>query len=100
MTTTALEAGERFLELQLKVGARTGAASFGSRATSDSVSSSAAILAQVEALGWHLQHASYCFVVTGQGSTERVFLSGQNTAVDGATMGAYLFRNARTASPS
>jgi hypothetical protein len=31
-------------------------------------------------------------VVTGQTSTEKVFFSGENTATQGVTMGAYLFR--------
>ena len=57
------------------------------------MSSSAEVLAEVESLGWRLQHASYFHVVTGQSSTERVFLSGQEVAVQGVTMGAYLFSN-------
>jgi hypothetical protein len=90
----AKEAGERFLELQLEVGRTTGVAEFGSVTKQGSVSSSAAVLAQVEDVGWRLEHASYFFVVTAQTSTEKMFLSGQNTAVEGVTMGAYLFRNA------
>lgn len=90
--TTAKEQGQRFLELQLEVGTRSGQASFGAVTTSGSTNSSAAVLAEVEALGWRLEHASYFFVVTGETSTEKVFLSGQNTAVEGVLMGAYLFR--------
>jgi hypothetical protein len=37
-------------------------------------------------------------VMTGESSTERVFLSGQNTAVTGAMVGVYLFRNDRSVS--
>jgi hypothetical protein len=33
-------------------------------------------------------------MVTEQTSTERVFLSGEATAVSGKTVGIYLFRNA------
>ena len=40
--------------------------------------------------------ASHDVMVTGQSSTERVFLSGENTAVTGAMVGVYLFRNDRT----
>jgi hypothetical protein len=35
-------------------------------------------------------------MVTGQSSTERAFLSGENTAVTVAMVGVYLFRNDRT----
>lgn len=91
--TAAMQAGQRFLELQLEVGERRANASWGSATTEASVSSSAEVLAEVESLGWRLEHASYFHVVTGQSSTERVFLSGQEVAVQGVTMGAYLFRN-------
>ena len=40
--------------------------------------------------------ASHDFMVTGQSSTERAFLSGENTAVTVAMVGVYLFRNDRT----
>jgi hypothetical protein len=32
-------------------------------------------------------------MVTGQSSTDKVFLSGENTAVSGVMVGVYLFRN-------
>ena len=69
-----------------------GQTSFGQAESSHQVSSSAAVLAQVEAVGWRLEQAGYFFAVTGQSSTERVFLSGENTAVTGVTVGVYLFR--------
>jgi hypothetical protein len=34
-------------------------------------------------------------MVTGQTSTDRVFLTGENTAVSGTTVGVYLVRNDR-----
>lgn len=90
--TQARESGEQFFELQLEVRSQRGQVSFGQADSSHSVSSSASVLAQVEAVGWHLEHAGYYFAVTGQSSTERVFLSGENTAVTGVTVGVYLFR--------
>ncbi|TPG14834.1 hypothetical protein [Pedococcus bigeumensis] len=99
--TAARAAGELFFELQLEVRTQQGQASFGGVTSSGSVTSSASVLAEIEAVGWHLEHASYYFAVTGQSSTERVFLSGENTAVTGVTVGAYLFQRsaavARTA---
>ncbi|MGH3509503.1 MAG: hypothetical protein ACRDPI_04655 [Nocardioidaceae bacterium] len=91
--TAAKQDGERFLEIQLQVGTHSGSASFGSVDSSRAVQSSAAVLAQIEQLGWHLEHATYFFMLTGETSTQRVFLSGEATAINGVTMGAYLFRN-------
>jgi hypothetical protein len=91
--TVAKQEGQRFLELQLEVGGHTGSASFGEAAGRRTAASSATVLSQVEDLGWRLEHASYFFMVTGEQSSERVFLSGQATAVSGVTVGAYLFRN-------
>ena len=41
------------------------------------------------------EHAGYFFMITGETSTARVFVSGDNTAVSGVTVGVYLFRNTR-----
>lgn len=91
--TAAKEAGERFLEIQLEVGGHTGSASFGAAEGQRTVASSARTLGEVEEVGWHLEHASYFFMVTGETSTARVFLSGEATSVSGVTVGVYLFRN-------
>jgi hypothetical protein len=40
-----------------------------------------------------LEHVSYIFMITGETSTQRVFASGEATAVSGVTVGVYLFRN-------
>lgn len=95
--TAARDAGEQFFELQLHVRNQQGQVSFGAVKTSGSMTSSASTLAEVEAVGWHLEHASYYFAVTGQSSAERVFGSGENTAVTGVTVGAYLFRRTAVA---
>ena len=52
-------------------------------------------LGEIERLGWRLEHAGYFFMITGETSTARVFVSGDNTAVSGVTVGVYLFRNTR-----
>ena len=98
--TAARDAGEQFFELQLDVRSQQGQASFGGVKSTGSVTSSATVLAEIEALGWHLEHASYYFAVTGQSSTEKVFLSGENTAVIGVTVGAYLFRRSQAVAPA
>jgi hypothetical protein len=59
------------------------------------VSSSARTLGEIERLGWRLEHVGYFFMITGETSTARVFVSGDNTAVSGVTVGVYLFRNTR-----
>jgi len=91
--TAAKEAGQPFFEIQLELGGHTGSAGFGSAEGRRSTSSSAATLGEIEELGWRLEHAGYCFMITGQTSTSRVFVSGEATAVSGVTVGIYLFRN-------
>ena len=91
--TAAKEAGQTFFEIQLEVGAHRGDASWGEANGQRTVASSAETLAQIEQLGWRLEHAGYFFMVTGETSTERVFFSGEATAVSGVTVGVYLFRN-------
>ena len=91
--TAAKEEGHTFLELQLEVGGHAGSAGFGTASGQRSASSSAGTLAAIERLGWRLEQASYFFMVTGETSTARVFISGEATAVSGVTVGVYLFRN-------
>ena len=49
--------------------------------------------ARSKKLGWRLEHAGYFFMMTGETSTARVFVSGEATAISGVTVGVYLFRN-------
>ena len=60
--------------------------------------SSATTLGEIEKLGWRLEHAGYYFMITGERSSERAF--GQATAINGVTIGVYLFRNAALPPPS
>jgi hypothetical protein len=91
--TLAKEAGQPFFEVQLEVGGHTGSAGLGSIDGRRTTSSSAATIGEIEKLGWRLKHAGYYFMITGETSTDRVFISGQATAVSGVTIGVYLFRN-------
>jgi hypothetical protein len=91
----AMDAGEAFFEIQLQVGSHVGSAGFGAIDGRHTVSSSASTLGVIEQLGWHLEHVGYFFMITGEASTGRVFMSGDNTAVSGVTVGVYLFRNTR-----
>ncbi len=91
--TAAKEEGQPFFEIQLEVGGHAGRAGFGGIDGRRSTSSSAAVLGEIERLGWRLEHAGYFFMITGETSTDRVFLSGEATAVSGVTIGVYLFRN-------
>lgn len=91
--TAAKEAGQTFFEIQLGVGSHTGSAGFGSIDGRHTIKSSAATLGEIEKIGWRLEHASYYFMITGETSTARVFVSGQATAITGITVGVYLFRN-------
>ena len=91
--TAAKQAGHSFFEIQLEVGRHTGSAGFGSAEGRRTTASSAATLGEIEKLGWHLEHASYFFMITGESSTDHFMGTGQSTAVNGATIGVYLFRN-------
>jgi hypothetical protein len=95
--TAAKQAGHEFFELQLDVGGHTGTASFGTAGGTRETTSSAQTLAELEKVGWRLEHAGYVFLMTGESSTNRGgFSSGENTAVSGTVVGIYLFRNDRT----
>jgi multidrug efflux pump subunit AcrA (membrane-fusion protein) len=91
--TAAKEAGQTFFETQLEVGTHSGRAGFGSADGERTTTSSAVTLGEIEQLGWHLEHVGYYFMITGQTSTDRVFVTGEATAVSGVTFGVYLFRN-------
>ena len=91
--TAAKERNQAFFEVQLEVGGHVGIAGFGAAEGRRSTTSSAAILGEIEKLGWQLEHAGYYFMITGETSTERMFVSGQATSVSGVTIGVYLFRN-------
>jgi hypothetical protein len=93
--TAAMEAGQLFYEVQLQVGSHVGSAGFGGIQGQHTTSSSAVTLGEIEKLGWRLEHVGYYFMITGETSTARVFVSGDATAVSGVTVGVYLFRNTR-----
>ncbi|HSR86043.1 MAG TPA: hypothetical protein VLM11_17850 [Streptosporangiaceae bacterium] len=90
--TAAKEAGQQFFEVQLEVGGHVGSAGFGSAEGHRTASSSAAILGEIEKVGWRMERAGYFYMVTSETSSDRIFLSGQATAVSGVTVGVYLFR--------
>ncbi len=96
--TAAKEAGEEFFEIQLEVGGHVGVASWGAASGTRAAASSAGTLGEIERAGWRLEHASHVFMITGETSSQRVFLTGEATAVSGAMIGIYLFRNDRTRS--
>jgi hypothetical protein len=92
-------AGDEFYEIQLQVGSHDGRASWGEASGSRTVQSSARSLGEIERVGWRLEHVNHVFMATGESSTGRVMLSGENTAVSGAIVGIYLFRNDRAVEP-
>ena len=91
--TAAKEASQTFFEVQLEVSRHTGSAGFGTASGRRTAASSAVTLGEIEKVGWHLEHASYYFMLTGESSTKKAFVSGEETAVSGITYGVYLFRN-------
>ncbi len=49
-----------------------------------------AVLADIERIGWHLEHVGYVYVQTGSSSTANV--GGYSTTYSGKSVGIYLFR--------
>jgi hypothetical protein len=92
LATSAKEAGDAFFQVQLEVSRHTGTAHVGVVTGQRTESSSAAILGEIEKIGWHLEHVGYYFMVTRETSSNRAF-GGEATAVNGVTIGVYLFRN-------
>lgn len=92
--TSAKESGNGFFEIELEIGSSTRSVSFG---TADfgkhNKSDFTGLLSQIEEVGWRLEHVGYYFMITGETSRDKFLASGQNTAVNGKTMGVYLFRN-------
>jgi hypothetical protein len=94
LATQAKEAGNGFFEIELELGSSKRNVSFG---TGDfgkhKKSEYTGLLSQIEDIGWLLEHVGYYFMITGETSRDKFLASGQNTAVNGKTMGIYLFRN-------
>jgi hypothetical protein len=57
--TAAKEEGHPFLEVQLEVGGHVGSAGFGSIQGRRTTASSAAILGEIEQVGWRLEHRGH-----------------------------------------
>jgi len=94
MATSAKEEGNGFFEIELEIGSSKrnvsfGTADFGKHKKSDFTG----LLSKIEEIGWKLEHAGYYFMITGETSRDKLLKTGQNTAVNGQTMGVYLFRN-------
>jgi hypothetical protein len=50
------------------------------------------LLGQIEETGWHLEHANWVYIQTGQNSRDKFLASGQHVVVTGEVIGIYLFR--------
>lgn len=86
--------GDGFFEAALAVLDLQGRSSFGQPSASITRRGpNGAVLGEIEALGWRLEHASYVFLETASVSTNRFALTGEGTAVRGVLTGLYLFRN-------
>jgi hypothetical protein len=51
-------------------------------------------LAEIERIGWRLEHVDYVFVTTGGTTSNRLTSTGQGEVTQGETRGVYLFRRA------
>ena len=91
----AHERGDLFFQIQLEVSRLSGESSFFG-ATSNTLRQDGGPdpLGEIEAEGWHLEHAGYVFVETGATSSNRLLPTGQGTVTQGVVLGVYLFRRA------
>jgi len=64
----------------------------GAHARSTQVVDPSRTIEAIENEGWHLEHASYVYRVTGSVSRDKFLSSGQQEAVNGETLGIYIFR--------
>jgi len=91
---TAKEGGEGFFEIELELGTSRRNVAFGTSDTgSYNRSSYTDVLSAIESHGWSLVQVGYYFMPTGETSREKFLASGQNVAINGKSMGVYLFRN-------
>ena len=91
----AKERGDGFFEIELEVGQHSGSVSFGMSAQgSYRRQGFTGLLSDIEAQGWKLVHVGYYFMPTSETSRDKFMASGQNVAINGKSMGVYLFRNA------
>ena len=94
LAVSTRESGAGFFEIQLEVGVSRRGVGWGSPDWEEERSTTAHtdVLSAIEAEGWRLEHAGYFFMPTGETTADRFLGTGQNVAVSGVTMGAYLFR--------
>jgi hypothetical protein len=97
--SAAFDRNDTFFQLETEVSALDGGASLFGSSTNVITHSGAAtdLLGQIEAIGWHLEHAGYVFIETGATSTNRILTTGQGTVTQGNVTGIYLFRRASRA---
>ena len=94
--TEAFQRGDEFFQTEIPHSSVTGFtnAAFNS-ATAGKIrrqSTRTDLLGQIEEAGWHLEHASWVYVQTGQNSRDKFLASGQHVVVTGEVIGIYLFR--------
>jgi len=94
----AYEAGDTFFQLRVNVSEVEGRSSNygylggGTVSTQTTRHDAADMLGQVEEAGWHLEHAGYVFVETGEVAQSKFMTAGSVTRTNGYVEGIYLFR--------
>lgn len=92
----AFARGDEFFQIEIPHSSVTGFtnAAFNSatQATIRRKLSRTDLLGQIEETGWHLLHADWVYIQTGQNSRDKFLASGQHVVVTGEVIGIYLFR--------
>jgi hypothetical protein len=86
--TSAHKNGDRFLQLHLRVGEVANGHISLPKSGIQIAERASAILGEIEAAGWRLEHTGFVFAETGAWFT----LQKTNTDTSGEVMGIYLFR--------
>lgn len=94
--TKAFDRGDEFLQIEIPHSSVTGFtnAAFNST-TAGKIRQKLTrtdLLGQIEEAGWHLEHADWVYIQTGQNSRDKFLASGQHVVVTGEVIGIYLFR--------
>ena len=94
---TAYQAGQMFFQLTINISEIEGRSSDWGYSQSTQIRRLNAVdtLGQIEELGWHLEHAGYVFVETGEVARGKALSSGSVTRTQGYVEGIYLFRRSK-----
>jgi hypothetical protein len=91
----AYQAGQMFFQLTTSISEVEGRSAGWVQSTRTRRFNAIDTLGQIEEVGWHLEHAGYVFVETGEMARAKVTSAGSVSRTQGYVEGIYLFRRSR-----